>query len=168
MCGYSLEVPQWGTSNEYPQHMFLRRTRENYPRVKYDKTCNETCVTSKDSDRPVHPPSMAMILVHPSLDSPEAVEDTVGSVNTRIRLHGCAGWPESLLVAQVLLQTLSCAGSFMLTRNVFVKHYAPQIYARPYKMPKLERGITLKKLIWFFSTLNQVINSSAQISLRSF
>ena len=21
-CGYSLEVPQWGTSNEYPQHMF--------------------------------------------------------------------------------------------------------------------------------------------------
>ena len=22
-CGYSLEVPQWGTSNEYPQHMFL-------------------------------------------------------------------------------------------------------------------------------------------------
>ena len=32
-CGYSLEVPQWGTSNEYPQHMFLWRTEENYPRV---------------------------------------------------------------------------------------------------------------------------------------
>ena len=22
-CGYSLEVPQWGASNEYPQHMFF-------------------------------------------------------------------------------------------------------------------------------------------------
>ena len=22
-CEYSLEVPQWGTSNEYPQHMFF-------------------------------------------------------------------------------------------------------------------------------------------------
>ena len=24
-CGYSLEVPRRGTSNEYPQHMFLTR-----------------------------------------------------------------------------------------------------------------------------------------------
>ena len=31
-------------------------------------------VTSKDSDQPVHPPSMARVLVHPSLDSLEAVE----------------------------------------------------------------------------------------------
>ena len=33
-CGYSLEVPQrhlWGTSNEYPQHMFFRRTSESHP-----------------------------------------------------------------------------------------------------------------------------------------
>ena len=28
-CGYSLEVPQWGTSNEYPQHMFLWRNKKN-------------------------------------------------------------------------------------------------------------------------------------------
>ena len=28
-CGYSLEVPQWGTSNEYPQHMFSWRNKEN-------------------------------------------------------------------------------------------------------------------------------------------
>ena len=27
-CGYSLEVPQWRTSNEYPQHMFLRRNKK--------------------------------------------------------------------------------------------------------------------------------------------
>ena len=26
--GYSLEVPQWGTSNEYPQHMFFWKSKE--------------------------------------------------------------------------------------------------------------------------------------------
>ena len=28
-CGYSLEVPHWGTSNEYPQHMFSLRNKKN-------------------------------------------------------------------------------------------------------------------------------------------
>ena len=28
-CGYSLEVPWQGTSNEYPQHMFLWRNKKN-------------------------------------------------------------------------------------------------------------------------------------------
>ena len=39
-CGYSFEVPHRGTSNEYPQHMFLWRIRENYPRIiiKYSKS----------------------------------------------------------------------------------------------------------------------------------
>ena len=32
-CGYSLETPHRGVSNEYPQHMFLWRTGENYPRI---------------------------------------------------------------------------------------------------------------------------------------
>ena len=40
----------------------------------HDKTYNKTCVTSKGSDQPVHPPRMARVLVHPSLNSPEAVE----------------------------------------------------------------------------------------------
>ena len=30
-CGYSLEGPHQGTSNEYLQHMFLWRIEENYP-----------------------------------------------------------------------------------------------------------------------------------------
>ena len=32
-CGYSLESPQWGSSNEYPQSMFLSRNKKNnvYP-----------------------------------------------------------------------------------------------------------------------------------------
>ena len=41
-----------------------------------DKTYNKTCMTSKDSDQPVHPPSMAKIFVYPSLDSLEAAEGT--------------------------------------------------------------------------------------------
>ena len=32
-CGYSLEVPHRGTSNEYPQHMFLWRKKKNYPKI---------------------------------------------------------------------------------------------------------------------------------------
>ena len=34
-CGYSLELPRQGQgdSNEYPQHMFLWRTDENYPSI---------------------------------------------------------------------------------------------------------------------------------------
>ena len=32
-CGYSLELPRWGNSNEYPQSMFLSRNKKNniYP-----------------------------------------------------------------------------------------------------------------------------------------
>ena len=32
-CGYSLEQPRWGSSNEYPQSMFLSRNKKNnvYP-----------------------------------------------------------------------------------------------------------------------------------------
>ena len=32
-CGYSLEMPRWGSSNEYPQSMFLSRNKKNnvYP-----------------------------------------------------------------------------------------------------------------------------------------
>ena len=44
----------------------------------HDKTYNKTCMTSKDSNQLVHPPSMAMVLVYPSLDSPGAVEGTCG------------------------------------------------------------------------------------------
>ena len=32
-CGYSLELPRWGSSNEYPQSMFLSSNKNNnvYP-----------------------------------------------------------------------------------------------------------------------------------------
>ena len=64
------------------------------------KTYNKTRVTSKD--QPVHPPSIARVLVHPSLDSPEAVEGTSISEYCSERA-GCSVWSEPSLVAQVLL-----------------------------------------------------------------
>ena len=42
----------------------------------HDKTYNMTCVTSIDSDQPVHPTSKARVLMYLSLDSLEAVEGT--------------------------------------------------------------------------------------------
>ena len=42
----------------------------------HDKTYNKTCVTSKESDEPVHQASMTPILIYPSLDSLDAVEGT--------------------------------------------------------------------------------------------
>ena len=52
----------------------LKEKKINQPA--YNKTYNKTCVTSKDSEQPVHPPSMARVLVYPSLDSPKSLEDT--------------------------------------------------------------------------------------------
>ena len=37
VVGYSLESPQRGDFTEYPQHMFLWRTLENYPLIKYPR-----------------------------------------------------------------------------------------------------------------------------------
>ena len=53
----------------------------------HDKTYNETCLISKDSDQPVHPPSMTRVVVYPSLDSPEAVE---GMCNQQRLRSDCA------------------------------------------------------------------------------
>ena len=32
-CGYSAEVPQWGTSDEYPQHRFTFRSKKNIKQI---------------------------------------------------------------------------------------------------------------------------------------
>ena len=64
-------MPRGGASNEYPQHMFLLRNKKNIPtkilsfEPVHDKTYNNTCVTSKDLDQPVHPPSIARVFIYP-------------------------------------------------------------------------------------------------------
>ena len=39
----------------------------------HDKTQKETCVTSTDTDQPVHPTRVAIVYVRASLYSPEAI-----------------------------------------------------------------------------------------------
>ena len=57
-----------------------RIMREIFSHWRLQPVYNKTCVTSKDSDQPVHPPSKARVLVYLSLDSLEAVEGTVKPV----------------------------------------------------------------------------------------
>ena len=70
----------------YVPHFIIYRSITT--ELAHDKTCNKTCVTNKDSDQPVHLPITAMILVYPSLDSPEAVE---GTCDQRRLWSDCAG-----------------------------------------------------------------------------
>ena len=59
----------------------------NRNELTHDKTYNKKCMTSKDSAQPVHPPSMARVLVHLSLNNSEAVE---GVCNQRRLWTDCA------------------------------------------------------------------------------
>ena len=54
-------------------YMFVSNLLMSYDPA-HDKTYNKTCVTSKDSDQPVHLPNMTWGLFYPSLDSLESVE----------------------------------------------------------------------------------------------
>ena len=56
----------------------------------HDNTYNKTGVASKDSDQSIKLPSMARVYVNPSLDSPEAADDTFDQ-RKLIRMRGCAG-----------------------------------------------------------------------------
>ena len=63
----------------------MHEARNEYETA-HDKTYNKTCMTSKDTGQPVHIPSMARVLVYPSLDSPEAhaiSEDSDQTARTR-------------------------------------------------------------------------------------
>ena len=55
-------------------NMFSLRNKTN--ELAQDKTYYRTCVTSKDSDQPVHSARMARVLVYPSLDSLAVIEST--------------------------------------------------------------------------------------------
>ena len=86
--GTPLDLELLMTSKAGKQGKIEKGMNINQP--KQDKTYNKTCVTSKDSDQPVHPPSMARILISPSLDSMEAVEGTCYQ-RRLIRLRRCTG-----------------------------------------------------------------------------
>ena len=55
----------------------------------------------------MQPPSIAKVLVHPSLDSPEHVEGTCDQ-RILIRMRGCAVWSEASLVARLIVGLVVC------------------------------------------------------------
>ena len=59
-----------------PLHIHVYKPDMHIYKPVHDKTYNKTCSTGKDSDQPVHTLSLARVLVHPSLDSQEAVKGT--------------------------------------------------------------------------------------------
>ena len=121
-CGYLLELPQRGSSNEYPQSMFLSRNKKKnvYPckpqfycikvgfmGVKITKACFCDGMT-KPTIRPVWPSKIQIslyiwVLFYPSFDRPEAVEGTCNQQRLRSDCTDAQAESESSLVAQVLL-----------------------------------------------------------------
>ena len=63
------QIPKW-----YNLIMDLSFTSIYEPA--HDEFYNKTCMTSKDSDQPVHSPGKARVLVYSSLNRQEAVEAT--------------------------------------------------------------------------------------------
>ena len=63
-CGYSLEPPLWGGSNEYPQSMFLSKNKKNnvypskpqfyYIKVGFKRVSIMPYVNSKDNDQAMY------------------------------------------------------------------------------------------------------------------
>ena len=95
----------------------------------HDKTYNKTCATSKDSDQPAHSCCLVrvftdrMCLIYPPTYPKTDKREPLPYVG------GCTGWSESLLVTQVLLLVLSCAGSqFMLRYTNQTKRHLNSLY----------------------------------------
>ena len=99
----------------------------------HDKTYNKTCMTSKDLDQPVHPPSM--LLVYPALYSQVAVE---GTCYQRRLWSDCADAQsdrESSLVARLIIDFVVCwlKYKWSYTGNSLNDE------AQPYRGPKRRR-----------------------------
>ena len=91
MCSKSSDQTVWMSKGTFYNdgallYLFLQ---ENLFEPAHNKTDKKIFVTSKDSDQPVHSPSMARVLVYPSLDS---CRRHMQSAKTLIRLHQCAGF----------------------------------------------------------------------------
>ena len=62
-------------------NLFIPLDKAAFPSIRglileqaHDKTYSKTCATSESLNQPKNPPSMARLLVHSSLNSPEAVD----------------------------------------------------------------------------------------------
>ena len=57
------------TSKEEKNKQWQKITVQLQYEPVHNKTYNKTCVNSKDSDQPVHPPSIEKVVVYPFLDT---------------------------------------------------------------------------------------------------
>ena len=94
-CGYSLEAPQRGASNEYPQHMFLWWNMKN---ICLDSPLIHLCCTHVLSHQGLHGSLL------------EWTSENILTEKAMIRLHRCAHWSRSLLFTARIWHK----GSFML------------------------------------------------------
>ena len=58
MLWYFLEALRWGTSNEYPQHMFLCRNKKNVSSFLFEKKN-----TKKNKNKNTLPGAMAVVFI---------------------------------------------------------------------------------------------------------
>ena len=65
-CGYSLEVPHWGTSNEYPQNTFSCRNKKKYipDTHSYLNLCPQHCYMGNSRNLLLIQPGMIVIMEH--------------------------------------------------------------------------------------------------------
>ena len=110
---------------------------------------HKTCMTSKDSDQPAHPPSMARVLVYPSLNSLNAVE---GTCDQQRLWSDCtdAQADLSLRWSHVLLLVLSCAGSIILSTGTDWPEQTVKAKIRRHRMRRLFSVYTVCHLIQQF------------------
>ena len=134
-CGYSLESPRQGDSNEYPQHMFLWRTDKNYPSIIILLFCSSEFSTSTKrkgswnmslvSRKPVFGvfDQVRLKPVCSATEASESHEFATGDVilskqritKTLIRLCGCADWSAVLLFAYIKM-VFSWCGSYEIAK----------------------------------------------------
>ena len=85
-----------------------------------NKTNKMTCVPSKNSDQPGHPPSLIslhFLCLHEETLGPWRPTDSALRAQRRlIRLDRCSGWSESSPSAHAILLALLCCGSFCIER----------------------------------------------------
>ena len=121
-CGYSLEVPQWGTSDEYPQHMFSWRNKKNIYLI-HPLTCSFHCIAAYMSvQRIIYYVPRVWVHIH-AVWSGQSVrwhilqyplilkEGNEGPVH----LHKCAGWSGPVFSAiHIRALFLHCASIIMI------------------------------------------------------
>ena len=102
--GYSLEVPQRGSPNEYPQHMCSQRNKEHVNNSWSRK--GQRCLVEKKNKKPYLAKQISLLISLHWLQSIQShsilhavFQNLVSKKKWRLNKYsGCAGWSEWLLL----------------------------------------------------------------------